>query len=188
MRLVIGFGHKSRVGKDTCTKFLVTLLRMGKVNVQHISFAKKLKEVCHDLYGWAGLKDATHYENYPEDRYRILPAIGKSPLTIWVEVGNAIRGVYSETWVKAALLSATADVVVVSDVRFPNEVDVILEQPGGRVYKVVNDKAPMLDTESDKALDSFEGWTGVFENNGTMNDLYNKIEAFSVEIIKAMKE
>jgi hypothetical protein len=181
MRPIIGFGHRSRVGKDTCSKFLNTELRMAGIKTAHVSFAWKLKEVCHDLYGWAGMKPPIHYENFPADRQIKLPAIGKTPVEIWVEVGNKLREVYPLTWIQVALRGQkNVDVVIVSDVRYQNEVDAIREI-GGVVYKVVKPDAPVLDTVADNALEGYTGWDGVIENIGTLNDLYPKVKAIAIE-------
>ena len=58
------------------------------------SFAYKLKQVCHELYGWAGLREPEFYETPDGEQYRevILPEIGKSPRQIWIDMGTkAVR-------------------------------------------------------------------------------------------------
>lgn len=181
---VIGFGHRSRVGKDTCAGFLNTELRMLGIKTVHVSFASKLKEVCYDLYSWAGLKRAVHYENCPADRQKLLPAIGKTPVTIWVEVGNKMRDVYPLTWVQAALRGqVNAQVVIVSDVRYQNELDAIREM-GGLVYKITNSRAPFLDTVADNALQDLpdDKWDGVIANEGTLAELHSQIRLLAGKV------
>jgi len=181
---VVGFGHRSRVGKDTCAKFLNTELRMLGISTVHVSFASKLKEVCFDLYGWAGLKRAIHYENCPADRQIVLPALNKTPVQIWVEVGNKLRDVYPLTWVQAALRGQTnVKVVIVSDVRYQNEVDAIRDL-GGKVYKVKNSRAVVLDTIADNALQEVpdDGWDGIIENEGTIADLHSQMRVLSGQV------
>lgn len=178
MPKLIGFGHRSRVGKDTASKFLNTILRSQyKINSVHVSFAFKLKDVCHQLFGWAGHKPPIHYENFPEDRTKILPAIGKTPLELWIEVGNKLRDVYDNVWVDFCLQGQplTADVVIISDVRFPNEISRIYEL-GGVCFKVTRDAAPILESKSDAALDDWTNWTGHIQNNGTQADLHRIVQ------------
>jgi hypothetical protein len=183
MRPIIGFGHRSRVGKDTCSKFLNTELRMAGIKTAHVSFAWKLKEVCYDLYAWAGLKKPIHYENFPADRQIKLPHLNMTPVEIWVAVGNKLREVYARTWIDAALRGQqNVDVVIVSDVRYQNEIDAIKEL-GGVNYKVIKPDAPILDTVADNALEGFTGWDGIIENVGTLNELYPKVKELSVRML-----
>lgn len=180
----IGFGHRSRVGKDTASKFLNTELRLAGVKTVHVSFAWKLKEICYDLYGWAGLKQPIHYENFPADRQIKLPILGLTPVEIWVAVGNKLREVYPKTWIDLALRgNKNAEFVIVSDVRYQNEVEAIKEL-GGRVYKIVRPDAAVLDTVADNALENFTGWDALIENNGTQESLYEKIKTMA----KAVKD
>lgn len=182
---IIGFGHHSRVGKDTSAKFLNTILRAQyKINAIHVSFAWKLKEVCFQLFGWAGHKPPIHYENFPEDRTRVLQAIGKTPLQLWIEVGNKLREVYDNVWVDFALQGQplTADVIIISDVRFPNEINRIYEL-GGMCFKVTRSGVPLLDSPSDKALDNWTNWTGVLQNEGTQAELHKLVQEMVVPYV-----
>jgi hypothetical protein len=181
---IIGFGHRSRVGKDTCAGFLNTELRMLGTKTVHISFASKLKEVCYDVYGWAGMKRAIHYETNPADRQIKLPELGKTPVEIWVEVGNKLREVYDKTWIQAALRGQqNTQVVIVSDVRYPNELDVI-HALGGKVFKVSNSRATVLDTVADNALEGCDInlWDGVIANEGTLAELHTEMRALAVMV------
>lgn len=181
---VVSFGHRSRVGKDTCAGFLNTELRMLGTKTVHVSFASKLKEVCYDLYSWDGMKRAIHYENIPADRQKKLPTIGKTPVEIWVEVGNKLREVYLLTWVQAALRGQmNAEVVIVSDVRYPNEIEAI-RLLGGKIYKVTNSRAPILDTVADRALQDLPDtdWDGILVNEGTLAELHTQIRILAGQV------
>lgn len=183
MSTVVAFGHRSRVGKDTCVKYLSTILSTQGYKVQHIAFATALKDTCFQLYGWAGLKRAIHYENHPEDRQVILPLIGKTPVQIWVEVGNALRGVYENTWVDLALKTQyKSDFILFSDLRYPNEI-VAVEAAGGYHFKVNNSRATVLDTVADNALQGYADWFGYIMNEGTLHDLNVSIEKLAADLI-----
>lgn len=181
MPRIIGFGHKSRVGKDTAVKFLMTYFRTNGVSCEHLSFATLLKLTTYTLYAWDGMQPPVHYENVPEDRNKKLPTIGKTPVELWIEVGNKLREVYPDTWIKPAITLANTSkcqVVLFSDVRFPNEMNEILES-GGKVYKITNSRSPILDSKSDRALDDWTRWDGVIENEGTLKDYYEQIIALA---------
>jgi hypothetical protein len=69
--IFIGLGHYSNVGKDSYANFLVEALEQYKVSALKISFAYKLKSICHDLYAWAGLQDADYYQPPPAKAGRL---------------------------------------------------------------------------------------------------------------------
>lgn len=184
MTPIIGFGHRSRVGKDTASGFLNTELRIMGIKTIHVSFAAKLKETCYDVYGWSGIKRAIHYEEHPEDRQKIIPELGMTPVELWVKVGNKLREVYDKTWIKAALCGQqNTQVVIVSDVRYPNEVDVI-HGLGGLVFRIKNSRAPILDTVADNALEGCTGetWDGTIENEGSLADLHLQIRLLAEQV------
>src|SRR6187549_508755 len=93
---MIAFGHQKDVGKDTAARFVMTHLRMNSrvKKVEKHGFADKLKDVCYQLYAWAGLMPGPWYEESPEKRKLkevVLPAIGKSPRQIWISFGNEVK-------------------------------------------------------------------------------------------------
>ena len=187
--IIIGFGHRRRVGKDQISKFIDTILKIErpKLKVVKVSFAAKLKETTYELYKWAGLERGIFYESEQGAKLKevVLPAIGKSPRQIWIEVGNKLREVYADTWIDCALKNfPNADVILITDVRFPNEVAKI-QIMGGKVYKIIRPGEPMSDDASDSALDGFLGWDGQIENNSDLDAFYAKADAIAREILNA---
>ncbi len=66
--------------------------------------------------------------------------------------------------------------VVICDVRFQHEVDAILKM-GGVVWKVTRPNLNNGDEHaSEKEMDLIEGVTTIINNDGTLDDLYNKID------------
>jgi len=159
---IIGLGHYSRTGKDSLANLLIgeiyeidsSIIAAGQ------AFAYKLKLVCHDLYQNHGLRGPRFY-NTPQGaelRTQKLPTIEMSPVDIWIAVGNAIRSVDLDTWIDCVLGDETScDVLVIPDVRYPNEVDAIRER-GGTLVKVVRTGYGPKDTVADRALLDFDGW------------------------------
>ncbi len=172
--LLIGLGHRRRVGKDTFGRFLCDYLRafMPKTDVRVAAFADKLKAICHELYGWAGVKGRQWYEDHPEEREVVLPAIGMSPRELWIKFGtNAVRqNVYQDTWVDALLRGAACDVLIVTDVRFPGEAKKIVES-GGFLVRLDNPSIPKYSDIADGSMDTWEQWDQVIVNSGTVDDL-----------------
>lgn len=172
---IVGLGHRRRVGKDTFGGMLQDYLRglsQNQVDVRTGAFADKLKSVCHELYGWAGVKGRQWYEDHPEERERFLPGIGMSPRELWIRFGtNAVRNqVYQDTWVDALLRGVSCDVLIVTDVRFPGEASKIREM-GGVLIRVDNPMLIPSDDVADCALDDWGHWDHLVVNNGTIDDL-----------------
>jgi hypothetical protein len=66
--------------------------------------------------------------------------------------------------------------VVICDVRFQHEVDAILKM-GGTVWRVERPNLNGGDEHaSEKEMDLIEGVTNILNNEGTLDELYNKID------------
>lgn len=176
---IIAFGHQKRVGKDTAAGFVSSYLRVEKKvgSVKKAGFADKLKDVCHQLYSWAGLMPKEYYDqpNYSHMREVILPAIGKTPREIWISFGNEVKAAtYLNTWLDYLLKSTESDWLIVSDMRFPNEADHIREL-GGLVVKITRPSVPHTSDAADDPLLSYENWSDHIINDGTLADFYGKV-------------
>lgn len=179
--MIIGFGYKSRVGKDTAAKFFLQEFRIRPElrnkykNCQHKMFAWKLKQMCYELYAWAGVKEPIYYENNPEERYKIIPTLGCHVVDLWIKFGNCIReNVCPETWCNYLLYVSTGcDGLFISDLRFPNEAEAI-KKKGGILVNIKNSRGK--ENKSDKFLDNYTGWDYEIENEGTLNEYYGKLE------------
>lgn len=181
--MIYAFGHRSRVGKDTCVGFLDTDLRIRDISVRKVSFAFELKMSCHHLFGYLGVEHPVHYENHPEDRDKIIPGLGMNVVDLWIRFGNDMRAIKETIWIDLALKQddGTADVILISDCRFPNEADAV-HHLGGKVYKVIRPDAPILDSPSDRALVDYEGWDGMVLNTGKLDRLQGLMEGLANEI------
>jgi len=165
--IIIGLGHTSRSGKDTFAQALISTLNEmdPKLKAARRSFATKLKDVTCQLYGWAGLQDEAYYNDpvHEHERDVVLPALGMTPVELWVKFGTpAVRQqVYDGSWVDYLLnTDHKLDVVVIPDVRFPNEVEAIRER-GGHLIKVVRPGYGPRLTVADLALINYTGWDSV---------------------------
>jgi hypothetical protein len=167
---IIGLGHYSRVGKDSFANYLVQFGYDFGFKIAKKSFASKLKAIAHDLYGWAGLQNEAYYNDptHEHERDVVLPALGMTPVDIWVKLGTpAIREqVYDRTWIDYLLKTDHGlDILVIPDVRFPNEVEAIREQ-NGLLIKVVRDGYGPRNTVADLALNDYTGWGATIGRGG----------------------
>jgi hypothetical protein len=172
--LFLGFGHYSRTGKDTTANYFLSHYGDG---VLKRSFAWKLKQITYELYAWAGLMPPEYYETPEGAKARDikLPGLDMTPVEVWVAFGTeAIRkNVYQGTWVDYLLKNDhKCDVLVIPDVRFPNEAEAI-KTAGGKIVKVVRPGYGPRNTVADRALIGYDGWDYVIGESGEMDDLDN---------------
>lgn len=148
--LVIGLGHRARHGKDSAARILIDTFGPG--TVQRFSFADDLYAVCRVLHGMRG-KDA--------------PLLQRVGLEMRENVGR-------DVWVSAVyskLLDARPPVAVITDVRFPNELDFVRALGGAcwRVRRLLADGTPYVapdrpaDHVSEVALEHAD-WDLTIEN------------------------
>lgn len=185
---IIGFGHRKGVGKDTAANFLLTELRvtMPKSRIVKAGFADKVKDVAYQVYAWAGLQQASHYD-IPENynlKDTILPAIGLTPRKLWIGVGNGIRAAtsYDGTWLDYLFKGTKADVLIISDVRFPAEADGILSE-GGKVYRIDCPWIKKVSDGADEPLENYTNWSGIINN-----DVQCNFTSFYGQVIDTIKE
>ncbi len=187
---IIGIGHRSRVGKDTLAKFITQYLRLNSNNLKitRISFATKLKSVCHELYEHHGLRDEDFYnkEEFKHLRDVKIPNLNLTPVEVWINFGTLVgRAVYHDTWASYAINKARVggyDVVLCPDVRFVNETKFILDE-GGHVFELENPAVPPRDSIAEKELIAWDGWAKRYVNDSDFKNLMAIAEDICVNYI-----
>jgi len=185
---IIGLGHYSRVGKDTFANYLVESLAeyQPSLKVLKRSFAWKLKQVTHELFSWAGLREPEFYETAEGAAVRQVKLLDldMTPVEIWVAFGTkAVREqVYSNTWVDYLLRQTDCDVLIIPDVRFPNEAEAI-HKLGGQLIKVVRPGFGPLNTVADQALHDYSGWDAIVGQDGEISSLHHAANHLAKEIV-----
>lgn len=169
MMQIIGFAGRKGSGKDTCADILVQHYGFDKR-----AFATPLKSFCQQLFLlsddqlWGNLRDIV------DDRY------GHTPRQLLQKFGtDFIRDCISpnfwvdrfSTWYKAQSGS-----VVVSDVRFQNEVATI-QQLGGRVYLVERPDIAVFDHHKSEEAESLKGLNGIITNDRDVQALKERVIA-----------
>lgn len=176
MSLLIGIGHKKQRGKDTAASRLV-----DAHNFVRVSWADSLKESARIIFGF------TNEQLYGKLKEVVDPYWGMTPREAMQRLGtDACRNhVDRNIWVKSAwtkvqkiwAVDPTIGIVI-PDVRFENEANFIQEQ-GGILWKI--DREMPEETHSthasEVALDSYQGWDLIIENNGSLNKLYRKVDS-----------
>ena len=182
---IVAFGYKKGVGKDTAGRFLSTFLKIEapQLLIKHVSFAAKLKDISYQLYNWGGLKRGIFYESHRELKEVVLPQLGLSPREIWINVGNKLREVYTNTWINFALFGVQADILIITDLRFINEAKAILEADGILV-KINRLGLPQGTDPAEIDLDTWNKWNYTIDNNGSLQGLNVAIEEIARNLLK----
>jgi len=168
MNNLIAFSGKKRSGKDTAASVLTTELGYTRV-----AFADSIKQILEDLNPIIDsyrLMDVLAWHEYDWEMLKARPEVRG----LMQRLGVAVRQYDSEFWVNAAFNNVEpSSRIVVTDVRFPNEVDAILAR-GGIVYRVVRPGLESIDSHiSETALDHLD--LPVILNDGSVEDLYAKV-------------
>ena len=204
--MIIGLGHKKQVGKDTVAKILLSFLywdevgmevdknsllknlcksyyRFGVTNWITMSFADKLKEVASIIFDikkedWNDPSvKASLVSNYNLTGRDILQKIGESfrkeiSPDIWV---NSLFSRYDKLNYRTHSGDTIKPNLIITDVRMPNEAQAIKDR-GGILIKVDRETGYKDNHISETALDNYNGWDYVIDNNGTLEELIDKVK------------
>jgi hypothetical protein len=143
--MIIGLTGRKGSGKDSaCEK---------TVGWQKLSFAEPVKEICRYVFGLSKREtDSPYLKDMPLDRWPF-----DSPRKLMQVVGtDMFRNAYPDVWVKRFMRTLGSRNVIVTDVRFQNEVDAIKER-GGYVVKIVRPNLQKTDLHSSETgIDSLQ--------------------------------
>lgn len=171
---LIGIHGRAGAGKDTVADWLVR--ERGYVRV---SLADPMKRFCAEVFGFSEeqLWGPSEHRNAPDARWD-----GLTPRHALQQLGTEWgRAMHPDVWVRYAIATAqrwAPSPVVISDVRFQNEVDAIVAA-GGCVIEV---RRPGLASVGEHVSEA-GGLTGVAEvvqNAGTLEDLHSRLAALEV--------
>lgn len=185
--MIIGFGYSAQVGKSTACDFLAKFYGFTS-----LAFADPLKQAAKTIYGLSEEQVNGKLKNEIDLFWQ------ETPRQILQKVGtNGIRnGHRQDVWVKALERKLRQDLDnnwAISDVRFPDEAEMI-KSMNGYVVKISGtfpEKQIIVSSnhESEIALDSYNNWDYIIENDRSLKDFYNKIEILYGDILqKCLKQ
>ncbi len=85
---------------------------------------------------------------------------------------------WSEQW--TLRVKGAAPLIAAPDVRFPNEAEA-LAQVGGVLWRIVRPGTVKGEHESETLMDGWRWWDAVIQNDGTLEDLWAKVDALMAE-------
>ena len=188
--MLIGIVGLIGSGKDTVAQHLA-----DKHGFRKDSFAKSLKDAVAAMFNWdremleGNGDDSRQWREQPDEFWS--KKFGKPVTPRWVlqYFGTEVmRGqMYDAIWVDSCLGRYDGKPTVISDTRFPNEVDQIRAH-GGKIIRVKKGDDPEWftnyvegnvvpkDVHSSEYVWARSEFDIIIENNGTLQDLYAKVD------------
>lgn len=174
MRKLIGlYSSAAQSGKSTVANYL-----MSRDGYDVVPFAQTLKEMAMPMLVAMGYSTYQAHHLLTENKEFVLP-IGVSVRhllrTLGTECGR--QCIHPEVWLYCwrERLKYSSHVIV-DDVRFPNEADLVKEL-GGTLVRIVRPGIQADTTHSSEgSLDNYEGFDCTLVNNGDLQQLYSLID------------
>lgn len=166
---LIGLIGRARSGKDTVASYLA---RRHKFT--HIAFADPLKEMLEAAFGQVNFRDG--------DREQPIDWLGKSPRQLMQTLGTewGRNTIHPDLWtlITERKVLKTIDFnwsMVISDVRFHNEADMILKH-GGELWQIQRDTTETVNAHISEQYSWDTYQTKTIENSGSLEELFLKVE------------
>jgi len=176
--MIFGIAGKAYAGKDTFGRLLAE--ELNKIQYPPyvlMSFAHELKLRIQKDFDLSYEQLWGNKKEVPDDRYK-KPNSSEfwTPREMMQSYGEFYRSIDYDFWVKSLMHIIDEKEytnVIITDVRHPNEA-VSVKDKGGFLIRIVRDGniVPHGITHiSETALDGFDGFDAVIDNNGTLEDL-----------------
>lgn len=191
--MIISLSGRIGSGKDTVANIIEQVSPSN--NWQIKKFAGKLKDIAELLTGIPKI----HFEDQDFKKTSMSPEWNMTYRDFLQRIGTeAMRnGLHENVWVNALFSDYKATTIAVgsnefditekdvlpnwliTDTRFPNELEAV-KQHNGITIKVIRDSGNTVGTlhSSETALDHYNEWDYVIDNNGSIEDL--KAQIFSI--------
>ena len=186
--MIISVSGKIGSGKDTVANLIKQLTPTKNWKIK--KFAGKLKQVATLITGIPIEK----WEDQEFKQTQLGPEWNMTVRDFLQKLGTeAVRdGLHADAWVNALFADYKMQTVyegewdywekqvtpnwIITDTRFPNEIEAI-QKRNGILIKVIRDSGNTVGIAhtSETALNDFDQWNYVIENNGTIEDLKQKI-------------
>jgi len=170
---IVGISGKKRSGKDHMADRLVE-----EHGYEKFSLADPIKEAAKEIFGFTE-EQVNGDRKEEEDEYW-----GLSPRQVLQEMGtDMFREQYGgDIWLDSLHRTLSLELpekVVIPDIRFPNEVEVV-QSWGGHVVRINAEwrLASQDNHASETALDDYTGFDSVIDNNDSLEQFEENIDQF----------
>lgn len=145
-----------------------------------LSFAEPLKLVAREFLVQLGFSRAEALQLVLVDKHRLIPDIGITARQLLQRLGTEFgrQQIADDVWVRCwAARASEHEHVVADDVRFLNEAQAI-KAAGGQIWMIRRPGVKRnTDHPSEGALDDWDGFDTVIDNDGSLIDFRRKIDA-----------
>jgi len=177
---IIGLSGKIGSGKSTLAKLLIEYFKMFDLEAEEKFFASSLKNLHKSLTGYGGYTQ--------EEKNIYLEDYGFTVGEGLQRIGDGLRQIYHpNVWIITALKGLPSDkIIIMSDCRYHNEADLILEK-GGILVRLEGDPAEVrknskrdLNHSSEIDLDDYTKFDFIFNNTESIS----KLEQFAFSLVE----
>lgn len=169
---LIGLTGLARSGKDTAANYITSLPH----NYQTYAMAKPIKDACKIMFNW------TDEHVYGDLKEVVCPIFGITPREAMQKLGTEYgrNMINNDIWtIRAELVIKANKRLVITDIRFDNEAEMI-KRNGGIVVKIDRKNLPRI-----KGVENHDSELGISEqlideviyNNQSLAMLYRKIDS-----------
>lgn len=183
--VLIGLMGKKGSGKTTGAQYLI-----NKYHFVEESFANPLKKACQELFllSHSQVFGTQEEKETPDPRWfrcsprKILQYVGTDLLRdnldkIMPGIGKDIFTHRFKLWYEEELIKNPLLCVVISDVRFQNEVDFI-QSLGGTIIKINRETGIESDSHpSEMEMNRITNFDYLIDNNATLDEFYQKLNS-----------
>ena len=166
-KTLIGFTGQARCGKDTAAKHL-----NNNYGIPLYAFAQPIKQACRAVFGWGEEQVNGALKEDIDPLFNISPR--EAMQTLGTQWGREL--INEDIWLKRAEHEMMINkALVITDVRFNNEAELIKSRGGIVINITRKNKAQVLSHKSENGIDS-DLINYTIENNGTLIELYQAID------------
>ena len=185
----VGLGHRQNTGKNLFGALLYNeLVKLG-IDSHCTSFASNLKMQAQQLFHQYGMMSGMYYEANRDEKEAPLGDLDASPRDIYIKLGLFMRSFDKDYWLNALMndpFHQQYRVTIVTDVRFPNELERI--QADGIGIRIDRPSVPHSEDPADNALgDRDDLWDGWITNDRDEEGLREYAREYAEGISKRLK-
>lgn len=147
---------------------------------QPVSFAEPLKRMACEFLTHFGYRQDDAIKLVWVDKHRLIPEIGITSRQLLQRLGTEFgrQQIADDIWIRCwEARIKPHDRVVTDDVRFLNEAEAV-KAAGGQMWKITRASVQRnTDHPSEGALDDWDGFDVVIDNDGSLEEYRRKIDA-----------